>query len=396
MDWDIHHGNGIQRVFESTSKVLYISLHRYDHGNFFPRSDDADATRIGCGRGKGYTVNIPWNKAPMGDVEYITAFQRIIMPIAYEFNPELVIVAAGFDAAINDPIGHYNVTPEAYGYFTQWLSTLANGRIILCLEGGYNVHSISHSMAMCAKALLGDPLPILQTQDKKPNASCVETLQQVWNIQSKYWKSLKFNKKLPDFTNDTKIDEATAAFANLQCTDADDADGNEQSERNVAGDCSSGSSSNPTSTPDNQLPGPSSTKPNGHEKQTLMDFLKEQEGFAVYPLKDCPHLELLLPENVPKCKFKISFVQSVQGSLSSQHNFSPVIYGIAIDTGAPCHSCRSTLENWMCLLCNQVCCGRYIEEHMMMHHLETDHLLTLNKCNMHIDNSLILLQPTSS
>lgn len=62
VDWDIHHGNGIQRIFESTSKVLYISLHRYDHGDFFPRSKDGEASKVGCGRGKGYNVNIPWNK----------------------------------------------------------------------------------------------------------------------------------------------------------------------------------------------------------------------------------------------------------------------------------------------------------------------------------------------
>lgn len=134
----------------------------------------------------------------MGDVDYITAFQRIIMPIAYEFNPELVLVSAGFDAAINDPIGGYCITPEAYGYFTHWLSALANGRIVLCLEGGYNVNSVSHSMAMCVKALLGDPLPQLK-DTKRPSASCVETIQKVLAVQENYWQSLKFNKKLPSF-----------------------------------------------------------------------------------------------------------------------------------------------------------------------------------------------------
>lgn len=134
----------------------------------------------------------------MGDVDYITAFQRIIMPIAYEFSPELVLVSAGFDAAINDPIGGYCVTPEAYGYFTHWLSALANGRVVLCLEGGYNVNSVSHSMAMCVKALLGDPLPQLK-DTKRPSASCIETVQKVLSVHENYWRSLKFNKKLPSF-----------------------------------------------------------------------------------------------------------------------------------------------------------------------------------------------------
>lgn len=241
----------------------------------------------------------------MGDIEYITAFQRIIMPIAYEFNPELVIVSAGFDAAIGDPIGHYNVTPEAYGYFTHWLSTLANGKIIICLEGGYNVNSTSHAMAMCSKALLGDPLPMLQTHNKKPNVSCIETIQKVLEIQAKYWSSLKFNKKLPDFSHDNKahvndIDKLTNVFDNLQCEDADTND-NEKSNKTGASQTtnSSSSNSNATTTPDEQ-PGPS--KP-AEKKQNLMDFLKEQqEGYAVYPLKTCPHLVLLDPHNAPTCK----------------------------------------------------------------------------------------------
>lgn len=81
-------------------------------------------------------------------MEYALAFQLIIMPIAYEFNPELVLVSAGFDPAIGDPLGGCKVTPEAYGVFTYWLSSLAAGRIILCLEGGYNVNSVAYAMTM--------------------------------------------------------------------------------------------------------------------------------------------------------------------------------------------------------------------------------------------------------
>lgn len=135
----------------------------------------------------------------MGDSDYITAFQRIIMPIAYEFDPELVLVSAGFDAVVGDPLGHYHLTPEVYGYFTHWLSSLANGRIILCLEGGYNVNSISHAMTMCTKALLGDPLPLLHTTKKAPNPNCIETVQNVLTTHQTNWKSLKFNRKLPAF-----------------------------------------------------------------------------------------------------------------------------------------------------------------------------------------------------
>ena len=91
LDWDIHHGNGIQRMFENDPRVLYISIHRYDYGAFFPCSTDADSSSVGVGAGEGFNVNIPWNKSGMGDLEYLTAFTKIVLPIAYQFNPELVL-----------------------------------------------------------------------------------------------------------------------------------------------------------------------------------------------------------------------------------------------------------------------------------------------------------------
>lgn len=294
VDWDIHHGNGTQRIFENDNKVLYISLHRYEQGGFFPKSNDGNYTMVGEGRGEGYNVNIPWNKHKMGDSDYIAAFQRIIMPIAYEFNPELVLVSAGFDAVVGDPIGHYHVTPEAYGYFTHWLSSVANGKIILCLEGGYNVNSISHAMTMCTKALLGDPLPMLHTTGKAPSASCIETIQNVWSVQQKYWKSLKFNMKLPSFdalggTNDSGVSEVTKQMDALTC--ADDNSSKPGSSKQVE-----------------PQPGSSSSTANcsSDKKQTLTEYLSEnrdallnEEMFAVVPLSDCPHLPTLNPDSTP-------------------------------------------------------------------------------------------------
>lgn len=230
----------------------------------------------------------------MGDIDYITAFQQIILPIAYEFNPELVLVSAGFDAAIGDPIGNYNVTPEAYAYFTHWLSSLANGKIILCLEGGYNVNSISHAMAMCTKALLGDPLPMLQN-NKKPTAGCIETIQKVLSVQKKYWKSLKFNKKLPSFidTADNDVDALTNTFKTMNCTDSDDSKRERKSNDNGNGD-------------NDCQPGPSKPIFAAEKKQTLLDYLSEnrealfnEEMFAVLPLKNCPHLSSLDPTTAP-------------------------------------------------------------------------------------------------
>lgn len=262
VDWDVHHGQGTQHIFEDDPRVLYISLHRYDNASFFPKSTDANYTEVGSGAGKGFNVNIPWNKKGMADAEYMVAFQSIILPIAYDFDPELVLVSAGFDASIGDPLGGCKVTPEAYGYFTHWLSSLANGNIILCLEGGYNVNSISHAMTLCTKALLGDPLPMLQMNSRFSgiNSSCVETLRNVLNTQSAYWKCLKFNKKLPNYdVGEKNPDVILNQMENLELSSPEDAD--------------SGSSQNISKSDDekalNDQPGPSTSS---LKKKTLSQF----------------------------------------------------------------------------------------------------------------------------
>ena len=190
VDWDVHHGNGIQNIFYSSSNVLYISLHRYDNGTFFPGRPDAGSDYVGSGNGEGFNVNIPWNGSGMGDTEYALAFYNIVLPIAYEFNPDLVLVSAGFDAARGDPLGKCKVSPEMYAHMTHHLSALANGKIIIVLEGGYNLNAISLSMTLCTKALLGDPLPPLAPY-KAPIPSAVTSIQKVILEQSRYWNSIK-------------------------------------------------------------------------------------------------------------------------------------------------------------------------------------------------------------
>uniref|UniRef100_A0A670J331 Histone deacetylase n=1 Tax=Podarcis muralis TaxID=64176 RepID=A0A670J331_PODMU len=115
VDWDIHHGNGTQQAFYSDPNVLYVSLHRYDNGNFFPGSGAPE--EVGSGMGVGYNVNIAWTGGvdpPIGDVEYLTAFRTVVMPIANEFSPDVVLVSAGFDAVEGhlSPLGGYSVTAK--------------------------------------------------------------------------------------------------------------------------------------------------------------------------------------------------------------------------------------------------------------------------------------------
>ena len=190
LDWDVHHGNGIQHMFIEDPHVLYISIHRFDKGTFFPGMHDADHPFVGKDKGKGFNINIPWNGSDMGDPEYSLAFFSIILPVAYQFNPDLVLVSSGFDAARGDPLGGCKISPEFYGFMTHHLRTLANGKIVVALEGGYNLNSISLSMTMVTKALLGDPMPKLAPYSK-PLPSAIASVQDTIRSISPYWSCLK-------------------------------------------------------------------------------------------------------------------------------------------------------------------------------------------------------------
>ncbi len=100
------------------------------------------------------------------------------MPIAYEFAPDLVLVSAGFDAAEGDPLGGLSVSPWCYGAMTRMLMTLARGKVVIALEGGYSLTAISASMAACVSALLGDP-PSLAAPSALPHVAHARTLQTV-------------------------------------------------------------------------------------------------------------------------------------------------------------------------------------------------------------------------
>ncbi|XP_053944308.1 histone deacetylase 5 isoform X8 [Cuculus canorus] len=196
VDWDIHHGNGTQQAFYSDPDVLYISLHRYDDGNFFPGSGAPE--EVGSGMGVGYNINIAWTGGvdpPIGDVEYLTAFRTVVMPIANEFSPDVVLVSAGFDAVEGhlSPLGGYSVTAKCFGHLTKQLMMLAGGRVVLALEGGHDLTAICDASEACVSALLGLELEPLDPSllQQKPNVNAVATLEKVIEIQSRHWGSVK-------------------------------------------------------------------------------------------------------------------------------------------------------------------------------------------------------------
>ncbi|XP_078342016.1 protein deacetylase HDAC6-like isoform X3 [Crassostrea virginica] len=420
VDWDIHHGNGTQRQFYDDPSVLFISLHRFDRGFFYPATPEGQSTMVGEGDGTGYNVNIPWNNGPMGDPEYIAAFQQIVMPIAYEFGPELVLVSAGFDAALGDPLGNYLVTPIGYGHMTHMLSSLANGKVILALEGGYHLVAISNSMAMCTSILLGDACPHLPYS--KPNNSAVECIRNVLDVQKEHWKSLKFQvniktdeetqkdqsstesqrsleddeikkiheiaeklsniqviqdsenpredivvpkgEEMPEKSTKEIVDEIKGQSQEVSCEGADNSDGKGEDKEDQASVCGGGMGV--------QGAEGGIQPPQQGSVLSANDVLQQLEAqghtqmYAVTPLPWCPHLETVTP--LP------------QGGIS---------------TTAPCQDCGDVSENWICLVCYKVYCSRFVNEHMLMHGVMETHLMCLSfsdisvwcyGCDHYVDN----------
>uniref|UniRef100_A0A673LX18 Histone deacetylase n=1 Tax=Sinocyclocheilus rhinocerous TaxID=307959 RepID=A0A673LX18_9TELE len=196
VDWDVHHGNGTQQAFYSDPNVLYVSLHRYDDGNFFPGSGAHD--EVGIGPGVGFNVNMAFTgglEPPMGDADYLAAFRTVVMPIANEFAPDVVLVSSGFDAVEGHPppLGGYKLTAKCFGYLTKQLMGLAGGRLVLALEGGHDLTAICDASEACVSALLGNELDPLSEDvlQQRPNPNAIHSMEKVLEVHSKYWRSLQ-------------------------------------------------------------------------------------------------------------------------------------------------------------------------------------------------------------
>ncbi|HEV3062936.1 MAG TPA: histone deacetylase [Vicinamibacterales bacterium] len=153
VDFDVHHGNGTQHIFETDPHVLYISTHQFP---YYPGTGAAD--EIGHGPGTGFTVNVPLEAGAAAD-DFHLVFSEVVLPVLRQFKPDLLLISAGFDAHENDPLGGMRLTADAFGAMTAELRGVAEaccqGRIVTVTEGGYDLHALAASLDATIGALHG-------------------------------------------------------------------------------------------------------------------------------------------------------------------------------------------------------------------------------------------------
>jgi acetoin utilization deacetylase AcuC-like enzyme len=160
IDWDVHHGNGTESIFYDTDDVLFFSVHQ---APLYPGTGESRAS--GTGAGLGYTVNVPL-QAGAGDGDYLRVFREIILPIAEQYEPDIVLVSAGFDAHRDDPLGGMELTEAGFATLCALVRGLAAARkcpLMLSLEGGYDLAGLAKSVHACIDVLTGDEPPAIDT-----------------------------------------------------------------------------------------------------------------------------------------------------------------------------------------------------------------------------------------
>jgi acetoin utilization deacetylase AcuC-like enzyme len=151
VDYDVHHGNGTQHIFEARADVLYVSLHQYP---FYPGTGAAG--EIGQDQGRGFTVNLPLEVGAVNE-DYRVAFSEVVVPVLRQYDPDLLLVSAGFDAHERDPLAGMRLTSGAFAAMTAELRKVAEaccrGRMVLVTEGGYDLRALSESLDLVVESL---------------------------------------------------------------------------------------------------------------------------------------------------------------------------------------------------------------------------------------------------
>jgi acetoin utilization deacetylase AcuC-like enzyme len=185
VDWDVHHGNGTQHAFYDRRDVLFFSTHR---SPFYPGTGDAD--EVGAGEGTGHTVNVPLTE-PCGDAEFAAIFDELLTPIADAYQPDLVLVSAGFDAHADDPLGGMGVTTRGFGSLCARVRDIARrhsgDRLVLVLEGGYDLGSLAASAHACVEVLAAPPSPPATAEPASRAHAGAGIIDRVRHAQRDHW-----------------------------------------------------------------------------------------------------------------------------------------------------------------------------------------------------------------
>ncbi len=155
VDFDVHHGNGTQEMFYADPSVLFFSIHQYP---YYPGTGALE--EVGEGEGRGYTVNVPF-PAGVGSQGYLQAFREVLTPLAHRFQPQLILVSAGYDAHWMDPLAAHRVDVQGYaalvGHLLDLADELCRGRLVLTLEGGYHLEVLPHAILATLQVLARRP-----------------------------------------------------------------------------------------------------------------------------------------------------------------------------------------------------------------------------------------------
>lgn len=187
IDWDAHHGNGTQEIFYSDPRVLYFSSHQWP---LFPGTGALEET--GAGAGEGFNLNCPLPPGS-GDAEFLYAYQQLLLPVARRFDPQVVLVSAGFDAHQADPLSHLRVSAAGFGNLARLVrhladGSLAGGKVVSVLEGGYDLPALADSVLAVLEAWEEPaPAPPPAVPIKVVNHHVVSRVERIKTVHSRWF-----------------------------------------------------------------------------------------------------------------------------------------------------------------------------------------------------------------
>lgn len=189
LDWDAHHGNGIQNAFYDDPEVLYISIHQ---DGIFPQTGWAN--EVGKGLGEGFNINIPVSRWT-GDAGYYYLFTKLVLPIIDQYQPELIVINAGFDAHFADESSGLEVTTAGFQRMTEMVMEVADnlcqGRVVALLEGGYALGTLGFSLAAMVSTMMGQAVKITDPVPTPPSTVRPQVrirIDDAIKVQQKFWK----------------------------------------------------------------------------------------------------------------------------------------------------------------------------------------------------------------